>query len=104
MPAPIGAVVYRRRQHVINLFVAQTAEHGAPRGARIATLQGFNIRRWSDRGLNFWAVSDLGADELADFGEKFEARCEAATSLRSATGPRASNRAQFRSRTCSRGG
>ena len=35
-------------------------------------MQGFNIRRWSDRGLNFWAVSDLGADELAEFGEKFE--------------------------------
>jgi len=23
--------------------------------------------------LNYWAVSDLGADELAEFGEKFEA-------------------------------
>jgi hypothetical protein len=22
--------------------------------------------------LNYWAVSDLGADELAEFGEKFE--------------------------------
>jgi anti-sigma factor RsiW len=68
----IGAVVYRRRSHVINLFVAQTAstEH---RAAKIETVQGFNIRRWSDRGLNFWAVSDLAGDELADFGEKFEA-------------------------------
>jgi len=56
---------------VINLFIAQTA--GAePRTARIATVQGFNIRRWSERGLNYWAVSDLAADELADFGEKFE--------------------------------
>jgi anti-sigma factor RsiW len=67
----IGAVVYRRRQHVINLFVAQTA-NTERRAARTATLQGFNIRRWSDRGLNYWAVSDLGADELAEFGEKFE--------------------------------
>jgi anti-sigma factor RsiW len=69
---PVGAVVYRRRQHVINLFVAQTAsaKHVA---ARITALQGFNVRRWSDHGLNYWAVSDLGADELADFGEKFEA-------------------------------
>jgi anti-sigma factor RsiW len=68
---PVGAVVYKRRAHVINLFVAQTAnmEHHA---ARIETLQGFNIRRWSERGLNFWAVSDLAADELNEFGEKFE--------------------------------
>jgi anti-sigma factor RsiW len=68
----IGAIVYRRRSHVINLFVAQAAnaEH---RAARTETVQGFNIRRWSERGLNYWAVSDLGADELSDFGEKFEA-------------------------------
>jgi len=68
----IGAVVYRRRQHVLNLFVAQTAspEHRPP---RTETMQGFNCRRWSNRGLNFWAVSDLGADELAEFVDKFEA-------------------------------
>lgn len=68
---PIGAVVYKRRQHVINLFVAQTA-NVERRPARITTLQGFNIRRWSDRGLNYWAVSDINLDELAEFGEKFE--------------------------------
>ena len=68
----IGAVVYRRRQHIINLFVAQTAstERRAP---RTDTIQGFNIRRWGERGLNFWAVSDIGADELNEFGDKFEA-------------------------------
>ncbi len=74
---PVGAVIYRRRQHVINLFVAQTSsmEH---RAARTDTLQGFNVRRWSDRGLNFWAVSDLARDELADFGERFESAMRAA--------------------------
>ncbi len=72
----IGAVVYRRRQHVINLFVAQTAdvEHHA---AKLETMQGFNVWRWSDRGLNYWAVSDLGADELAEFGEKLQAASRA---------------------------
>src|SRR5438309_4576889 len=69
---PIGAIIYRRRSHVINLFVAQTASTER-RAAKIETLQGFNIRRWSERGLNYWAVSDLAADELAEFGEKFEA-------------------------------
>jgi anti-sigma factor RsiW len=67
----LGAVVYRRRSHVINLFVAQGV--GTEHSARTETVQGFNIRRWSERGLNYWAVSDLSADELADFGEKFEA-------------------------------
>ncbi|WP_454618011.1 anti-sigma factor family protein [Bradyrhizobium cenepequi] len=67
----IGAVVYRRRQHVINLFVAQTSDTER-HAARTSQRQGFNIRRWSDHGLNFWAVSDLSADELAEFGEKFE--------------------------------
>jgi anti-sigma factor RsiW len=69
---PTGAIIYRRRSHVINLFVAQTAS--AQRHlAKPETIQGFNIRRWSERGLNYWAVSDLAADELAEFGEKFEA-------------------------------
>ncbi|MET4272929.1 MULTISPECIES: anti-sigma factor [unclassified Bradyrhizobium] len=72
----IGAVVYKRRQHVVNLFVSQTsnAEYRAP---KTETMQGFNCRRWGNRGLNFWAVSDLGADELAEFVDKFEAAMKA---------------------------
>ena len=68
----IGAVVYKRRAHVINLFVAQTPNIER-RAAHSEIIQGFSIRRWSERGLNFWAVSDIGNDELAEFGEKFEA-------------------------------
>jgi anti-sigma factor RsiW len=68
---PIGAIVYKRRSHVINLFVAQTASTER-RAAKTETLQGFNIRHWSERGLNYWAVSDIAKDELAEFGEKFE--------------------------------
>lgn len=72
----LGAVVYRRRQHVINLFVAQTA-NTALRPPKTETMQGFNCRHWSNRGLNFWAVSDLGADELVEFSDKFEAAMKA---------------------------
>src|SRR5581483_8803618 len=71
----IGAVVYKRRAHVINLFVAQTSDT-AHHQARMETVQGFNIRRWSDHGVNYWAVSDIGADELNEFGEKFEAAAQ----------------------------
>lgn len=67
----IGAVVYKRRAHVINLFVAHTptATHSA---AHATDVQGFNIRHWRDHGLSFWAVSDLNVDELAEFSDKFE--------------------------------
>jgi anti-sigma factor RsiW len=69
---PVAAVVYRRRVHVINLFCA-LAPGTAKRGAVMKSLQGFNVRRWIENGLNLWAVSDIGADELTEFGEKFEA-------------------------------
>src|ERR1700742_4737912 len=66
----IGAIVYRRRQHVINLFVAQTGntERKSP---KMETMQGFSVLRWSEQGMNFWAVSDIGPDDLNEFGAKF---------------------------------
>jgi anti-sigma factor RsiW len=72
----IGAVIYKRRQHIINLFVAQTADT-MQHAAKTDTIQGFNIRRWGERGLKFWAVSDIGADELNEFGAKFETAMQA---------------------------
>src|SRR5262249_1009566 len=42
----VASIVYRRRTHVINLFVAQGAASEG-HGARLETMQGFNIRRWS---------------------------------------------------------
>ncbi|MBW8902422.1 MAG: anti-sigma factor [Bradyrhizobium sp.] len=74
----IGAVVYRRRLHTINLFVTQTA-NTERRPASTETFQGFNIRKWSEGGLNYWAVSDLAADELAEFSERFEAAMRGST-------------------------
>ena len=68
---PVGAVVYKRRAHVINLFVAQ-ATAGDER-ARIEQLQGFNIWRWRHTDLGFWAVSDINAEELQEFGDKLAA-------------------------------
>jgi len=68
---PVGAIVYRRRLHVINLFVAQTASTES-RAPRTETFQGFNVRSWSEGGLNYWAVSDIAADELAEFSDKFQ--------------------------------
>jgi anti-sigma factor RsiW len=69
---PVAAVVYRRRKHIINLFVAQRL--GSARsyvGAQ--TVQGYNVRHWSAGGLDFWAVSDLDPAELGEFVAKISA-------------------------------
>ena len=68
----VAAIVYRRRTHVINLFIAPAAASEYS-GAKIERVQGFNIRRWNADGLEFWAVSDIDAEELQEFGAKFEA-------------------------------
>lgn len=68
----VAAIVYRRRVHVINLFVAPAAD-SAHVAARAEMVQGFNIQRWTDQGLRFIAISDINADELKDFHDKFEA-------------------------------
>ncbi len=68
---PVAAIVYRRRVHIINLFVAP--EPGtARRNATMSSLHGFNTRSWSEKGFSLWAVSDINSDELAEFGEKIE--------------------------------
>ena len=74
----IGAVVYKRRQHVINLFVA-AAPNPNHTPARGEAIQGFNTQRWSDQGLRFIAISDLASDELREFHSKFEATLRAGT-------------------------
>jgi anti-sigma factor RsiW len=63
---PVASVVYRRRKHIINLFVAQHL--GAAHAAVTArTVQGYNVLHWSEQRLEFWAVSDLDGEELREF-------------------------------------
>jgi anti-sigma factor RsiW len=71
---PVAAIVYKRRAHVINLFVAPVA--GGTGGEQRTTIEqvlGFNIWRWTRSDLAFWAVSDINAEELQEFGDKLEA-------------------------------
>jgi anti-sigma factor RsiW len=69
---PVASIVYQRRKHLINLFVAQRLGAKAV-SAKTETIQGYNVRHWSDGGLDFWAVSDVAGDELDEFGQKIAA-------------------------------
>jgi anti-sigma factor RsiW len=61
----VAALVYKRSQHTINLFTwPGGASDSAP---RLESLQGYNVAHWTHSGMQWWAVSDLGADELKLF-------------------------------------
>lgn len=62
----VAALVYRSRQHVVQLFVWPSGgglDRSRAKGAR----SGYNFLRWTSDGMAFWAASDLNAAELADF-------------------------------------
>jgi anti-sigma factor RsiW len=69
---PVAALVYRRRAHVINVFVGQ-ALGASGTGPQMQVVQGFNVLRWRNGGLSIIAVSDLNREELQEFGTKFAA-------------------------------
>ncbi len=65
--APAAAIVYRRRNHVINLFEAPANQPDFSPKAQ--TSEGFNTVAWVKGGLSYWAVSDLNAKELMQFAQ-----------------------------------
>jgi anti-sigma factor RsiW len=62
---PAAALVYQRRQHVIDLFVWPESATSQRPDAR--SMRGFQLRRWTQKGMSFWAVSDLNDEELDQF-------------------------------------
>jgi anti-sigma factor RsiW len=63
---PVAAIVYRCRQHVINLFV-WPAPQSTDTPAERQTLAGYNVIHWTKSGMAYYAVSSLGGDQLAQF-------------------------------------
>jgi anti-sigma factor RsiW len=60
---PVAALVYRLRQHTVNVFVWPATGMAFTRPA-FAVRQGFNIAHWTGEGMQFWAVSDMNAGDL----------------------------------------
>ncbi len=57
---PAAALVYRRRQHVLNLFVTP-ASVDEPRHE--TSLRGYQVSAWTQEGLRYRLVSDVPASE-----------------------------------------
>jgi anti-sigma factor RsiW len=63
---PAAALVYQRRQHTINLFIAPASDRTSS-SMTTQTVRGFHIHHWTRAGMSFWVVSDLNDGELSEF-------------------------------------
>jgi anti-sigma factor (TIGR02949 family) len=70
----VAALVFQRREHVINVFIWPGSPQGAQQTSRSdATFrEGYHVLHWTEGGMNFWAVSDLNAPELQEFRKQFQ--------------------------------
>jgi anti-sigma factor RsiW len=66
----VAALVYRRRQHVINLFTWPS--DSLPVDVSHFSRNGYNLVHWTHRAMTCWAVSDIGITELEQFKDLYE--------------------------------
>lgn len=65
----VAALVYRRRAHVINLFVLPHDE--GPAGEASGRRDSYSVVRWRSGDLDYWAVSDIDLPDLEAFRTAF---------------------------------
>jgi anti-sigma factor RsiW len=66
-----AAIVYRVRNHVINLFVWRAGANDEP--FAVSAARGFNLVTWSEAGLGFAAVSDVDVRDIERFARLVQA-------------------------------
>jgi anti-sigma factor RsiW len=68
----VAAVVYRRRQHIINVFVWPAGALDPVVGS--SRRDGYNVVGWKQGGLQFYAVSDVDPADLQQLRAAFGAQ------------------------------
>ncbi|HEF5871325.1 TPA: anti-sigma factor [Burkholderia cenocepacia] len=68
----VAVLVYRHRQHVIDVYVQPAGERPAVPYATVS--QGYALDRWDAAGMTWWAVTDAEPSALAAFRTALDAR------------------------------
>lgn len=63
----VPVVVYKRRQHIINLFSWPTRDNEKALPEYASTQQGYHVKSWQQSGVTNWAVSDVSVEDLDSF-------------------------------------
>ena len=61
----VAALIYKRREHVINLF--EWPASASDSGISAEAVRGYNVLSWTRSGFHYYAVSDLNTKELREF-------------------------------------
>lgn len=64
---PAAAIVYRRRQHVVSLYVLPSP--GADSKTELRELGGYHLLHWTQNNMSNWAVSDVNSADLRKFAD-----------------------------------
>ena len=68
--SPVSTLVYRRAKHLISL-TAVPAESRFELERTPRAVNGYNIVHWVEKGVSYWAISDLEGKELEEFARLF---------------------------------
>lgn len=68
---PVAALVYRHRQHLINLFVWPYSKSDKQAAMQALSKRGYYLLHWADAGMTYWAISDVGPADLKTFAETY---------------------------------
>jgi anti-sigma factor RsiW len=69
---PAAAIVYRRRQHVVSLYVSPSP--GADAKRELRDVGGYHLLHWTQSNMSYWAVSDVDPNDLRQFADLIRAR------------------------------
>jgi|SRR5215470_7406284 len=72
---PVPTLVYRHRQHLISVTAVPSRGLLPASGQR--AIDGYHLLAWSESGVTYWAVSDLGPADLDSFARAFQAAARA---------------------------
>jgi anti-sigma factor RsiW len=68
---PVAALVYRHRQHLINLFVWPYSKSDKSSAMQAMSKRGYYLLHWVDAGMTYWAISDVDPADLKAFAEMY---------------------------------
>ena len=64
---PGAEIVYRRRQHIVSLYVSPSP--GVDSTPEQRELGGYHLLHWMQNGMSYWAVSDVATSDLREFAD-----------------------------------